>query len=185
MNTIQQGIETLKEGGLIIYPTDTNWSIGCDATNKAAVDKLIQLKKRETGKGFTVLVDSVNRLERIVPEFPEVCYDLIDLTDKPLTIIYEDPIGLAENVLSNESTVGIRVTTNPICRKLIQGLRKPIVSSSANFSDSPTPTCFKEIDLELIKQVDFCVKEQLDEVKKQPASILKISKNNRVEIIRK
>ncbi len=185
MNTIQQAIETLKKGGTILYPTDTIWGIGCDATNEEAVDKVMQIKSRGQEKSFIILVDNLNRLERLVPEFPDVCYDLIDLADKPLTIIYEGVIGIAKNVLAKDGTVGIRITNDPICCKLIQGINRPIVSTSANFSGSPSPTCFNDIPQELKAKVDNIVEERTTEIRKQPSSVIKIGKNNAVQIIRK
>ena len=185
MDNIKQAIETIKKGGTLLYPTDTIWGIGCDATNEEAVEKVIQLKSRGKEKSFIILVDSVNRLERLVPEFPEVCYDLIDFAIKPLTIIYEGVQGLAKNVLAADGSVGIRVTNDPICKKIIQGLNKPIVSTSANFSGEPSPTRFADIPEALKDKIDYILEERISEIRTQPSSVIKIGKNNSVQIIRK
>ena len=185
MEKIKQAIETLKKGGALLYPTDTIWGIGCDATNEEAVEKVIQIKSRGKEKSFIILVESVNRLERLVPKFPDVCYDLIDYADKPLTIIYEDVKGVAKNVLAQDGSVGIRVTKDPLCQQLIRGLNRPIVSTSANFSGEPSPTKFSDIPERLKSQLDFILDERTEEVTKKASTIIKIGKNSSVQIIRK
>lgn len=185
MEKIKQAIETLKKGGTLLYPTDTIWGIGCDATNEEAVEKVIQIKSRGKEKSFIILVESVNRLERLVPEFPDVCYDLIDYADKPLTIIYEDVKGVAKNVLAQDGSVGIRVTKDPLCQQLIRGLNRPIVSTSANFSGTPSPSKFADISENLKAQLDFILDELNEEVTTKASTIIKIGKNSSVQIIRK
>ncbi len=185
MESIQSAIEVLKNGGTILYPTDTIWGIGCDATNFKAVEKVIQIKQRPSEKSFIVLVDSIAMLERYVTEFPDVCYDLIDFTDKPLTVIYEDVVGVAQNTLAQDGSLGIRVTSDPICLKLIRGVRKPLLSTSANFSGEPSPSCYDEVSEKLKQQVDVIVKERLNVKCSKPSSIIKVGKDSSIKIIRK
>ncbi|MCE3297245.1 MAG: threonylcarbamoyl-AMP synthase [Crocinitomicaceae bacterium] len=178
-------IETLKSGGTILYPTDTVWGLGCDATNEEACQKILQIKNRPENKSFIILVDSFLMLERYVPEFPEVCYDLADLATQPLTIIYPGAKGLAASVLAEDGSVGIRITKDPLCLALIRGLKKPIVSTSANLSGEKTPASFGEISPSIKEQVDLVVRERLAENCSKPSQIIKIGKNSSVEIIRK
>lgn len=185
METIQAAIEALKAGKTILYPTDTIWGIGCDATDEAACRRILEIKQRPEEKSFIVLVDSVQMLEKYVPEFPEVCYDLIDYADKPLTIIYPSAKGLAPSVLGKDGTVGIRVTKDPVCIKLIRALKKPIVSTSANKSGSPSPGCFAEIDEDIKSSVDEIVKERLEDKSNSPSQIIRIGIDSSVQIIRK
>lgn len=178
-------LETLKNGGIILYPTDTIWGIGCDATNDEACQKIMQIKNRPTEKSFVILVDSVQMIEKFIPEFPEVCYDLVDLADKPLTIIYPNARNLAPTVLAADGSVGIRVTKDPLCLKMIRSMRKPLVSTSANLSGDPNPTRFAEIHASIKENVDFVVEERLDEVRTAASQIIKIGVDNSIQIIRK
>lgn len=177
-------IETLKNGGTILYPTDTVWGLGCDATNEEACRKILAIKNRPENKSFIILVDSFLMVEKYVPEFPEVCYDLADLATRPLTIIYPGARGLAPNILAEDSSVGIRITKDPLCLALIRGLKKPIVSTSANLSGEKTPVSFAEIHPEIKARVDAIVEERLDENCSEPSQIIKIGRDNSVKIIR-
>jgi len=177
-------IELLKEGKIILYPTDTIWGIGCDATNDEACKKIIELKKRSSSKSFILLVDSFQMLERYVPEFHEVCYDLADLATSPLTIIYPTSKGLAASVLAEDGSVGIRITKDPICLKLIRGVKRPLVSTSANISNEPNPIIFSEIDNEIISKVDGIVAERVNETLLHPSQIIKIGLDGSVKVIR-
>lgn len=179
-----KAVEGLKEGKTLLYPTDTIWGLGCDATNDEAINNVFNIKKRPKNKSFIVLVNSVAMLERYVSEFPEVCYDLIDLAEKPLTIIYDRPIGLPESLLAEDGSVGIRVTKDPICSRIIQGLRKPIVSTSANISGEPNPKSFHDINAQIKENVDMILKERWDENMTQPSSIIKIGADHSVKVIR-
>ena len=181
---IDQTIETLKSGGTILYPTDTIWGLGCDATDEAACQKILTLKNRPEEKSFIVLVDNFQMLERFVPEFHEVCYDLADLASDPLTIIYPSAKGLAPSVLAKDGTVGIRITKDPICLKLIRSIRKPIVSTSANISGKAIPTSFKEIDAQIISSVDAVLEERMEEKMTTPSKIIKIGIDGSVKVIR-
>lgn len=183
--TLERSIEVLKEGGVLLYPTDTIWGIGCDATNEAACQRINELKNRPEEKSFILLVDGFAMLERYVPDFHQICYDLADLADKPLTIIYPNVIGIAPSIPAADGTVGIRITKDPICLKLIRSIKKPIVSTSANFSGTPSPTCFTEIDQLIKNGVDAVVEERLAEKMTTPSQIIKIGLDGSVKVIRK
>ena len=182
---VNKAIESLREGKTILYPTDTIWGIGCDATDEAAVQRIFELKNRPENKSFLALVDSIPMLERYVPEFPEVCYDLIDLTEEPLTIIYEKVNGIAKNALAEDGSLGFRVTKDPVCQKLIRGIRKPLISTSANVSGSPSPTSFHDVQDEIKNKVDFILGIKQDEICKKPSKIIKINNDGTFKIIRK
>lgn len=182
---MQDIIEGLKKGGTVLYPTDTVWGLGCDATNEEACQKVLALKNRPEEKSFILLVDSFNMIERFIPEFHEVCYDLADVAVKPLTIIYPNAKGLAPSVLAADGSVGIRITQDANCLKLIRGLRKPLVSTSANLSGQPTATSFNEIDDSIKNNVDFILKERLTEKMTTPSQIIKIGVNGDVKVLRK
>lgn len=181
---MEEAVQTLKSGGILLYPTDTIWGIGCDATNEVACQRILTLKNRPNGKSFILLVDSFSMIERYIPEFHEVCYDLVDLATKPLTIIYPNATGLAPSVVAQDGSVGIRLTTDPTCLKLIRAIRKPIVSTSANLSSQASPQQFDEIDIKIKTGVDAIVKERLNERMNQPSQIIKIGIDGSVSIIR-
>lgn len=183
--TLDQSIEVLKEGGILLYPTDTIWGVGCDATNETACQRIIELKNRPEEKSFILLVDGFQMLERFVPDFHPICYDLADLSDKPLTIIYPNVSGIAPSIPAADGTVGIRITKDPICLKLIRSIRKPLVSTSANLSGMPSPTNFTEIDQRIKNGVDAVVEERLSEKMITPSQIIKIGLDGSVKIIRK
>lgn len=178
-------IEGLKKGSTVLYPTDTVWGLGCDATNEEACQKILGLKNRPEEKSFILLVDSFNMIERFIPEFHEICYDLADVAVKPLTIIYPNAKGLAPSVIAEDGSVGIRITQDPNCLKLIRGIRKPLVSTSANISGKPTPTSFNEIDESIKTNVDFIVKDRLTKKMTTPSQIIKIGVNGDVKVLRK
>ena len=182
---MEKAIETLKNGGVILYPTDTIWGIGCDATNEAACQKISQIKNRPENKSFIILVDSVQMIEKYIPEFPDVCYDLVDLADKPLTIIYPNAKGLAPSILADDGSVGIRVTKDPICLKLIRSMRKPLVSTSANLSGEANPSCFADVNQQIKDQVDAIVMEKLDVKNNVASQIIKIGLDYSIQVIRK
>lgn len=177
-------IELLKKGGTILYPTDTIWGIGCDATNDEACQRILDLKERPPGKSFIVLVDGWPMLERYIPEFNEVCYDLADLATRPLTIVYPGATGLAQSVLAEDGSVGIRITKDPTCLKLIRGLGKPIVSTSANISSAPSPVNYNSIDEKIKTGVDGIVEDRMDEQMTKASQIIKIGISGDVQIIR-
>jgi len=182
---MKESIEALKKGQTILYPTDTIWGIGCDATNEEACKKIADLKGRDDSKSFILLVDGFPMLERYVPDFNEVCYDLADCAEKPLTIVYPTSRNLAPSVVSKDGSIGIRITKDPICLKLIRSIRKPLVSTSANISGSPSPTCFNDVSEEIKNGVDSIVKERLDEKMIKASQIIKIGISGSVKILRK
>ena len=184
--TINEAVKVLREGGVILYPTDTIWGLGCDATNAEAVKRIYEIKQRADNKALILLVDSSARISSYVDNVPDIAFDLIDLATSPLTVIFEGAKNLAPNVINTEDqSVGIRVATDDFCPTLIQRFRKPIVSTSANISGQPAPACFDEIDQRIIDSVDYVVKHRQDDITKHKASgIVKIGKNGEVKVIR-
>lgn len=178
-------VEHLKKGGIILYPTDTIWGIGCDATNAEAIEKVIALKNRPETKSLIALVHSVPFLERYVRDIPHVAFDVIDNTDKPVTIIYENPIHIATNALAEDGSMGIRVTSDPICQEIVRRLNKPLISTSANVSGDPSPTCFDDIHARIKSGVDFILDERTHEKMAKPSSIIKLNNDASFKIIRK
>ncbi len=183
---INKTLEVLKTGGIILYPTDTVWAIGCDATNNLAVDKIIALKKRASNKGFIVLLDSDNKLQGYVNPVPEIAYDLIEYAENPLTIIYSGAKNLAANVIAPDGSVGIRIVKHDFCSQLIQRFRKPIVSTSANISGHVWPKNFIDINPELFELVDYVVNiDQNSMEEKLPSTIMKLEADGRFMFLRK
>ena len=178
-------IEKLRSGGIILYPTDTIWGIGCDATDEKACERIANLKGRSDDKSFVLLADGFPMIQKYILEFPEVCYDLADLATKPLTIIYPNAKGLAPSVLANDGSIGIRITDDPICLKLIRGMRKPLVSTSANLAGEASPVEFRDIDSKITEGVDVIVKDRLKEKRMKASQIIKIGLGGQVTVIRK
>ena len=185
-NDIKKALEVLHSGGIILYPTDTVWGIGCDATNEEAVQKIYQLKEREDSKSMLVLMENMNFLSRYVEEVPEIALDLIEVTEKPMTIIYPGAKNLAKNLIAQDGSIGIRITSEEFTRQLIQRFKKPIVSTSANISGEPSPTFFDEIIPEIKDAVDYVVEYRQDDISpKEPSSIIKLGTSGEIEILRK
>lgn len=182
---INKAIEVLSRGGLILYPTDTVWGIGCDATNEEAVKKVYQLKQRADSKTLICLVANDAMLERHVTMVPEVAYDIIDLATKPTTIVYDQPKGIAENLIAEDDTLAIRVASDKFCQYLINKFKKPIVSTSANISGQPSPKQFSEIDEPVLNGVDYIVDLLQEKISGTPSAIIKLSCNGVVKVIRK
>ena len=175
----------MREGGVILYPTDTIWGIGCDATNEDAVRRVYEIKQRQDSKAMLVLVDSSVKVDFYVRDVPEVAWDLIDLADKPLTIIYSGARNLAANLLAEDGSVGIRVTNEDFSQRLCQQFRKAIVSTSANISGQPSPKNFSEISEEVKSAVDYIVGYRQEEISNpKPSSIIKLDKGGVIKIIR-
>ena len=175
----------MREGGVILYPTDTIWGIGCDATNEDAVRRVYEIKQRQDSKAMLVLVDSSVKVDFYVRDVPEVAWDLIDLADKPLTIIYSGACNLAANLLAEDGSVGIRVTNEDFSKRLCQQFRKAIVSTSANISGQPSPKNFSEISEEVKSAVDYIVGYRQEEMSNpKPSSIIKLDKGGVIKIIR-
>jgi len=177
-------IDVLKSGGTILYPTDTIWGIGCDATNIEAVNKIFDIKKREKNKSMIILVESEKRLQDLV-DVPEMAWEIIDLSEKPVTIVYEKPRGLPKELLAEDGSIGIRLVKNDFCKKLITKLNKPLVSTSANFSGDKSPLKFSDISPEIISMVDYAVEEDREKVSKYSgSSVIKIWSDNRIKVLR-
>ena len=170
---------------MILYPTDTIWGIGCDATNEDAVRRVYEIKQRQDSKAMLVLVDSSVKVDFYVRDVPEVAWDLIELADKPLTIIYSGARNLAANLLAEDGSVGIRVTNEDFSKRLCQQFRKAIVSTSANISGQPSPKNFSEISEEVKSAVDYIVGYRQEEMSNpKPSSIIKLDKGGVIKIIR-
>ncbi|MCF0203354.1 MAG: threonylcarbamoyl-AMP synthase [Bacteroidaceae bacterium] len=183
---IQNAVRVLKEGGVILYPTDTIWGIGCDATNAEAVARVYDIKKREEAKALICLVDSEARLQRYVRDVPEVAWDIMELATKPTTIILDGAQGLAPNLLAEDGSVAIRVTKEEFSRQLCYRFQKPVVSTSANISGEPSAATFKDIKPEIIEAVDYvCSFRRGEKTKHAPSSIIRLTKDSTVTIIRK
>ena len=182
---ITQCLKVLSAGGLILYPTDTVWGIGCDATNAEAVKKIYQLKQRDDSKALIVLIDSAEHLDHYVVDVPMIARELIDVAVKPLTIIYEGAYNLAPNVLGEEESVGIRIPNDEFCHRLCERYGKPIVSTSANVSGKPTAKTFADIDPSIVKGVDYALQYRRDDQQShQPSNIILLSRDGTFKIIR-
>jgi L-threonylcarbamoyladenylate synthase len=183
---IRESLNTLRNGGIILYPTDTVWGLGCDSTNPSAVEKIFKIKLREENKSLLVLVNSELMIDRYVTEVPEIAYELLSVSDSPLTIIYPGGRNLAPGVCADDGSVGIRVCIDEFCNELINRFRKPIISTSANLSGKSSPGNFSEIEESLIEKVDYVVKYRQDDRQKHSASpVIKIGLNGTIKIIRK
>ena len=181
---IEHCLEVLKTNGTILYPTDTIWGIGCDATNAIAVEKIIELKQRPVQKSFVVLIADEREILKYVASPDLAVFDYLDKIQKPTTVIYEHALGLAENVLAEDGSVAIRICRDEFCKHLIKRFRKPIVSTSANISGMPAPASFNDVDEAIISSVDCVVQYRQDEeLKAVPSSIIKWENGN-VIIIR-
>ncbi|WP_316787188.1 L-threonylcarbamoyladenylate synthase [Pedobacter frigiditerrae] len=183
---INNALEVLKNGGVILYPTDTVWGLGCDATNEEAVAKVNALKGRSADKSLIILLDNENKLQSYVTEIPEVAYELIEYAENPMTIIFSGAKNLAKNVINTDGTIGIRIVKHDFCEQLLQRFRKPIVSTSANISGEPTPKFFDEISDEVKEAVDYIVDlDQENRTVKKPSTIIKLGPSGQFEFIRK
>jgi L-threonylcarbamoyladenylate synthase len=185
-NELEKALSILKTGGIILYPTDTIWGIGCDATNEEAVQKVMALKGRSASKSLIVLLDNENKLASYVREIPDVAYDLIEFAENPLTIVYSNAKNLAPSVINEDGSVGIRVVKHNFCQQLIQRFRLPIVSTSANISGQAAPKNFSEVAQEIIDGVDYVVNLEQEELEeKTPSTIMKLSPDGLFTFIRR
>ena len=182
---INNSLNTLKKGGVILYPTDTVWGIGCDATNFEAVEKIFQIKKRLEEKSMICLVCDFKMLNQYIEEIPEVTYDIIKYAIKPTTIIYDRPLHVAENLIAKDNSLAIRVVREGFSNQLIRKFKKPIVSTSANLSGKAAPNNFQEINKAILEGVDYVVNLPDNKKSVKPSAIIKISNSGAVEIIRK
>ena len=181
---MEKALETLKNGGIILYPTDTVWGIGCDATNPEAIRKIKEIKGKNAQQPLLILVESERRLQDLV-DVPEMAWEIIDLSEKPITIVYENPKNLPKELLAEDGSIGIRLVKDDFCKKLIGKLNKPLVSTSANFVGVKTPLKFAEIAQDIIDAVDYAVEDNREKTSKYASSsIIKIWQDGRVKIIR-
>ena len=175
----------LNNGGIILYPTDTIWGIGCDATNEDAVEKIYQIKDRAHNKGFIILVDSLKMLRQYVEYIHPRIDTLLNYHTRPLTVVYEKGVNLAPGVLSKNGTVAVRIVQDPFCKELIAHFGKPLVSTSANMSGSPFPTHFGEISSDVLEKIDFVVRYRQDDREFSPPSpIIRLDENEELEFLR-
>ena len=183
---LKKCVEVLRKGGVVLYPTDTIWGIGCDATNDEAVARIYKIKKRVESKSMLVLVGQPGMLNGYVKQVPDIAWDLIDYAEKPLTIIYPSAKNLPSALLPEDGSIGIRVTREPFSKRLCEMLGRPIVSTSANISGEPSPSNFSEISDEIKNQMDYIVcYRQKDTQKAIPSSIMKLGVNGEIEILRR
>ncbi len=182
---IKSAIEVLRSGGVLIYPTDTIWGIGCDATNEGAVARVFDMKQRSESKSLIILVDSLAMLKQYVPEFPEIIHSFLQKAERPTTVIYNNPRGLAPNVVAQDDTVAIRMVKHEFCEKLIHEFGKPLVSTSANISGCPAPGDFHEIDPLLLNKADYIVNLPLKKSQNTASQIIKVNDLGKIEYLRK
>jgi L-threonylcarbamoyladenylate synthase len=183
---IRNAVETMRKGGVILYPTDTVWGIGCDATNEAAVRRVYEIKQRDDSKALICLVDSDARLQRYVRNVPDVVWQLIDCLDKPTTLILDGAVNLAPNLIAEDGSIGIRITQESFSRELCYRFQKAIVSTSANISGQPAAQNFRDIDEHLLSAVDYvCWSRRQEHNPHTPSSIIKLGQDGEVTIIRK
>ncbi len=182
---IKKAAEVLKSGGIILYPTDTVWGLGCDATNKNAVEKIFKIKKRSEQKSMLILLNNISSIYSYVEQVPEIAFDLIELSEKPVTVIFPGAKNLAENLIADDGSIGIRITREDFTEQLLQKFRKPIVSTSANISETKTPLNFAQISEEIKNSVDYIVEYKQEMMSfGSSSSIIKIGLNNEVKVIR-
>jgi L-threonylcarbamoyladenylate synthase len=185
-NDLKKAVEVLRKGGVILYPTDTIWGIGCDATNREAVARVYRIKQREDSKSMLVLLENPALLERYVEDVPEIAWDLVEVSATPLTVIYPGAKNMADNLIADDGSIGIRFTKEEFTTKLLQRFRRPIVSTSANISGQKSPAFFDEISEEIKNLVDYIVEyRQSDISPAQPSAIIKLWPGGRIDIIRK
>lgn len=183
---VKKSVEVLRNGGLILYPTDTIWGIGCDATNENAVKKIFELKKRVDSKSMIILLETPNRLESYVRHVPETAWQLIEYSEQPLTIVYDSARNLASSAIADDGSIAIRITKDEFCKKLIGLLRKPIISTSANVSGERSADSFNEISKAILEGVDYIVNlKQNEKIKNKPSTIIRLHDNGQIEFLRK
>jgi L-threonylcarbamoyladenylate synthase len=181
---IKNSLKILTQKEILLYPTDTVWGIGCDATSQEAVAKVFEIKQRSESKSLVILVDSIEMLKKYIPTVSKAALEILANPKTPTTIIYDNPVVLAKNVVATDNTVAIRIVQHEFCKKLIHQFGKPIVSTSANISGNPTPKCFGEIEKSIIDSVHYAVNLERDEVNEKSSTILKIDKKGNITVLR-
>ncbi len=184
---IRLAVDVLKRGGIILYPTDTVWGIGCDATNADAIRRVFDIKRRSDGKALITLVASIDALWRTVDNVPDVALELIDVAVDPVTIVYDKGVGVAPEMLAADGSLAVRVTKEPFSARLCRAFRRPLVSTSANISGEPTPAAFGDISPEIVSAVDYVCSSRRNEKRRasRPSMVIKISDNGVFKILRK
>ena len=182
---IRRAVEVMNQGGVILYPTDTIWGLGCDATNPEAVKRIYEIKQRTDAKALISLVDSETKVQFYVKEVPEVAWDVMEFSEKPMTVVFDGGRNLAPNLLAEDGSVAIRITKEAFSKELCMRMKRAVVSTSANISGQPAPRCFSEISEEIKKAVDYICTSRQDEPPTQTASsIIKLGAGGEVTIIR-
>ena len=181
---ILKSLEVLKNDEVLLYPTDTVWGLGCDATSNAAVEKIYKIKQRSESKSLIILVAHPEMLQTYIQNIPDSVLEVLQTVAKPTSIIYKKPVGLAKNVVASDNTVAIRIPDNAFCKELIHRFGKPIVSTSANISGNPTPQSFKEIRPAILESVDYVVNLQREERNEKSSTILKVEDNGEIVVLR-
>jgi len=183
---VAKAFKIVQAGGIILYPTDTIWGIGCDAANTEAVQKIYRLKQRDEAKSMIILLDNDSKLPSYISEVPDLAYDLIEFAENPLTLVMPGAKNVSPALINSDGSIGIRISTHPFCQQLIQRLRRPLVSTSANISGKPSPQYFSQIDQEIIDGVDYVVDiDQHSMEIKTPSTIMRLSPNGSFEFIRR
>ena len=182
---IEEAVRIVKSGGVILYPTDTIWGLGCDATNPEAVAKVFAIKKRSEAKSLVVLAADLDMVARYIRQIPSIAIDLVEVNDAPMTIVYPGAQGLAPAVVAEDGSVGIRIPSHEFCHELLRRLRLPLVSTSANVSGEPSPVSFRDIPQEIRDAVDWCAPRRFEgDATGKPSQIIKLGLRGEVEIIR-
>jgi len=179
-----QANEVIKNGGVILYPTDTVWGLGCDATNEDAINKIFEIKKRALNKSMIILVNE-RLMHQVFTNIPEVAWQIIDLSEKPTTLILDNPQVVVKNIIAEDNSLAARLVKDDFCLRLLERMKKPLVSTSANISNESTPKSYKEIDPKIISAVDFIVPLHQDKICNKPSTIIKLTADSQVKIIRK
>ena len=182
---VHNAFEVIQNGGIILYPTDTVWGIGCDATNEEAVKKIYALKQRVESKSMIVLMNGEKMMYNVFKDIPETAWQILDLSEKPTTLILDNPRNVAPNIISEDKSLGVRIVKEPFCFKLMERMKKPLVSTSANITGMFPPKSFKEISPEIIKGVDYVVNLHHEKICDKPSTIIKLTNDSQVKIIRK
>ena len=181
---VHNAFEAIKAGGIILYPTDTVWGIGCDASNPDAVKKIYDLKMRSEAKSMIVLMNSDRMMYNVFKEVPETAWQILDVAEKPTTLVLDNPKNVAPNLIAPDNTLGVRLVKEPFCYKLMERMKKPLVSTSANISGQPTPTSYKEIDHHILDGVDYIVNLHREKTAARPSAIIKLGNDMTVKVIR-
>ena len=183
---IEKAVQALKEGKIILYPTDTIWGLGCDASNEAAVKKIFEIKQRADSKALIILISRIESLRDYVQKIPDMAWDIVDFSERPLTVVYPGGRNVAKNVLAEDGSIAIRLVRDEFCMKLIDKFRKPLVSTSANISGELSAATFHQIKPEILNKVDHIVNHRQDEKNAaSPSVVMKISLNGEVKFLRK